>query len=671
MSRMSFRIRTGIVLAALAIPGGQAFAAPRATNDPFFEEQTYLHHIGAPEAWNHSLGFEGVIVAVIDSGVDIRHPDLRDNIWRNVREIPGDGIDNDGNGYIDDVHGWDFVDSDNDPRPTPSPGDLVGTNHGTVSAGIIAARGDNGIGISGVTWQTTIMPLRALGSDGSGDPTAVVRAIEYAMNNGAKVINLSFTGPVEGETLRIAVRRAYERGVFVVAAAGNAPEGGVAQDLDARPLFPVCLDAGESENFIYGVAAVDAEDRKASFSNYGAGCVDGAAPGTRFIGTQYYDASSPAFADPYGGYYNGTSVAAPVVSGVAALLLALDSKLTPKQITNILTQSAVAIDEKNPAYFGKLGRGRIDAAKAVALLREGMRVIPATPTVPTQTLVSPDVGVSLVATAPGPGRAPEVQLFTEDGLYVRGFSAYPAAFRGGVSLAVARFDGPLRQTIVTGAGPGGGPHVRIFNVNTQAIGGFMAYDEAFRGGVTVATADVMNDAGDEIVTGAGPGGGPHVRIFDDHGTPLRGFFAFEEAFRGGIHVAAGDVDGDGVGEVIVASGRGRTTAVRVFRADGTLVREMLPFGERDVFGATVEVADLDGDGDRDLIVRSLASTGTVRFLRGDGTTIDTASAPYLLGSQAGSQPLVASFSARGIRIDFAAYELRFMGGVRAARVWLE
>lgn len=664
--------KAGIALLLFALPGAQALAAPRSANDPYFDEQWYLRHIGVPTAWNDSLGFEGIIVAVIDSGVDTGHPDLKDNIWRNDGEVPGDGIDNDRNGYIDDVRGWDFVGEDNDPRPEVTASDnAVGMHHGTINAGIIAARGDNGIGISGVTWQTTIMPIRALNSNGSGDPYEVVRAVEYAVHNGAKIINMSFTGSTENETLRIALRQAYDRGVFVVAAAGNAPEGGVPDDLDRDPLYPICLDSGSSENFIYGVAAVDQNDAKATFSNFGAGCVDGSAPGTRFIGTQVVDPERPSFGEPYGGYFNGTSLAAPVISGVAALMRAMNPKLTPKQITNMLTESSFDISALNPGYFGKIGRGRVDAAKAIALTKDTLHAAPvAVPT--TQSLLSPGTGGTLLVTAPGPGRAPDVRLFTTDGLFVRGFLAYPEGFKGGVTLAVAKFDGNSRQTIVTGAGAGGSPQIRIFNVNTQAIGGFLAYDPAFTGGIDVAVGNIEGDVSDEIITGAGPGGGPHVRSFDGRGNALGGFFAFDKTFRGGVDVAAGDVDGDDKAEIIAASGKGRVTTVRIFRKDGTLLAEAKPFGETDTFGASVEAVDIDGDGTVEILVRTLAKGGEVRFVDGDGKPIVAKpTAPYLVGSGKDAQPVVTSFARNGTANGFYAYEPKFTGGVRAGIVQME
>ncbi|MEY4722604.1 MAG: hypothetical protein RLZZ324_117, partial [Candidatus Parcubacteria bacterium] len=531
------------MLALLA--AGPVLAAPRVPNDTYFNEQWYLPYIGATEAWNTSLGTESVPIAVIDSGVDIDHPDIKPNVWRNAGEIAGNGIDDDGNGYVDDVNGWDFVSGDNDPRPdTTGNFTALGANHGTVNAGVAAARGDNGRGISGVAWSATIMALRALDSHGEGEPANVARAVDYAVRNGAKVINLSFAGSNQSPELAAALRRAYDAGVFIVAAAGNAPDGGTATDLDQKQQYPVCLDQGSDENFIYGVAATDDKDVRADFSNYGAGCVDGSAPGVRILSTQVYQPGSKYFGSAYGGFYNGTSVAAPVVSGVVALMRAVDPRLTPKQITNILTATAVNVDGKNPQFFGKLGRGRINAAAAVAAALAGTKPQVGAPTPTTESMLPSGYAGGLIVAAPGAGRPPDVRLFTKDGTLVRSFSAFPSSFKGGVSLAVGNFDKTKRQTIVTGAGPGGAPQVRIFDINTRVIGGFIAYGDGFKGGVSVAAGDVDGDGKDEIITGAGPGGGPHVRVFTARGVPVGGFFAFDEKRRAGIEVQAADLDGD-------------------------------------------------------------------------------------------------------------------------------
>jgi len=663
--------------------GLPAAAADRVPNDTYFPDLWFLKQIGAPEAWNYSLGFEGVPIAIIDSGVDIDHPDLKDNIWRNMDEIAGNGTDDDRNGYIDDVYGWDFVDNDNDPRPAYGPGfSKLGVSHGTINAGVAAAKGDNGKGVVGVTWQSTIMAIRALDSDGTGEGSSIIRAIEYAVANGAKVINLSFTGETDSDILAIALRRAYDSGVFVVAAAGNAPDDGQAVDLDKAPLDPICLDRNSSENYIYGVTATDDTDRRAPFANYGSACVDISAPGTRILATQFYKPGDNDFGMPYGGYYNGTSLAAPVVAGAVALIRALDSSLTPKQITNILTQTAVNIDALNPGYFGKLGRGRIDIAAAVRLVLESRRpVAPAQPGGTTVSLLPTGSSGRVYVAAAGPGRQPEVRLFNPDGVFIRSFNAFPASFRGGVNLAIGNFDGSSHQTIVAGAGPGGGPHIRVFNINTQAIGGFFAYDQAFRGGVSVAAGDVDGDGKDEIIAGAGPGGGPHVRIFKADGRVIGGFFAFDQAFRGGVSVAAGDVDGDGKEDIAAVSGSGMSTTVRVFNFKGQMLAEFRPFGTNFRSGGRISVTDYDNDGRVELAVTPPAP-GVVKPAifesNGERSTVVTWNGTALINyPAAGKTPILPllfdgakgaastiTVSDLGRQTQFQAFEAAFLGGVR-------
>lgn len=667
-------IAQAVLAALLGVTAAQA--APRTPNDTYFDNQWYLQKIGAPEAWNHSLGFEGVTVAVIDSGVDINHPDLKENIWTNTREIPGNGIDDDGNGYVDDVHGWDYVGNDNDPQPEVSSGDTrLGVVHGTVSAGVIAAKGDNGKGIAGVTWQSTIMPLRALDSNGQGDPTDVVRAVEYAVKNGAKVINLSLVGTVKDEMLKIALRRAYDAGVFVVAAAGNAPDGGSAVDLDASPRYPLCLDQDSDENFIYGVAATDDQDHRAAASNYGAGCVDLSAPGTRFVGLRPYRPDVIGFNQPYGGYFSGTSIAAAVVSGGVALLRSMDPSLTPKQIMFLLTESAAPLDQLNPGYFGKLGRGRLDLARAAELLAARQR-----PTVTVTTTAALSAGgltSRLIAVAPGAGRSAEIRLFTGDGVLVRSFNAFSEGFRGGVSLAAADFDGNGRKAIVAGAGSGGVPQVRVFDVNAVVIGSFIAYDSAFRGGVQVAAGDLDGDGTDEIVTVPSEAGGPQVRIFSSRGRVKGGFYAFDKNSRGGWRVVADDFNNDGRDEIAVMTKDG--TSVRIFNGSGRLLTSITMGGSKATRASSVLfTADGDGDKLREVgFLRNEAKGQAFSFYRLNATrasyyplseSIVFGSVNWAAGAAKGSAPLVRVPDGRSHFVTFPAFEASFKGGVSAVRL---
>ena len=208
-------------------------------SDIYYTDQWYLQKIKAKEAWDKVRESPNVIIAVIDSGVQINHPDLASNIWINHNEIPNNNIDDDKNGYIDDINGWDFVDNVADSSPKFTQGFTeVGIHHGTVIAGIIAASSDNAVGISGITWNAKIMPLKVLDDKGEGNTEKVVKAINYAVANGANIINLSFVGAGYNDSLNEAIRRAYIAGVIIVAAAGNEENQGHGGSLDSTPMYP-------------------------------------------------------------------------------------------------------------------------------------------------------------------------------------------------------------------------------------------------------------------------------------------------------------------------------------------------------------------------------------------------------------------------------------------------
>ncbi|MBI3353921.1 MAG: S8 family serine peptidase [Nitrospirae bacterium] len=219
--------------------------------------------IDAPEAWDITTGSSSVIIAVIDSGVAYNHPDLAANIWSNSGETNcSDGIDNDGNGYIDDCRGWDFLDNTNDPTDYNS--------HGTHVAGTIAAIGNNSSGVTGVMWTARIMPLRFLGVSGAGDTANAISAITYAADNGANIINASWGGGSYSQALYDAINYARSRNVLFVAAAGN---NGTNNDTTAS--YPASYNLDN----IISVAATTQTDGLATFSNYGAASVDVGAPG--------------------------------------------------------------------------------------------------------------------------------------------------------------------------------------------------------------------------------------------------------------------------------------------------------------------------------------------------------------------------------------------------------
>jgi subtilisin family serine protease len=554
-------------------------------SDTYYNKQWYLKKIKAPEAWDEAREGSNIIIAILDSGVQIDHPDLRDNIWRNIDEVPENGIDDDRNGFIDDVNGWDFVNNTADPAPKFKDGFTeAGILHGTIVAGIAAASGNNAAGVTGIAWRSKIMPLKVLDDAGAGNTNNVIKAIDYAINNGADVINLSFVGPGFSRSLEIAIKRAYDAGVIVVAAAGNEQGEGKGHSLDDTPMYPVCHDGfndGVKENRVIGVAATDTIDQKAIFSYFGFNCVDIAAPGLSIYGTAVYSPAYQAegkyFNKYYDGYWSGTSMAAPMVSAAVALIEEVNPQFNKEQIIDNLLNAADNINRLNPDYLNQLGRGRLNLYAAVLNAKNALR----------------GRTVRLLL-APHSDYASLVRITDEDGGVKGEFQAYADNFLGGAHVVSGDVDGDGAVEIITGAGFGGGPHVRIFNEKGELEGQFFAYAEHFHGGVNVAACDIDGNGAAEIITGAGFGGGPQVRIFDRFGNAKGQFFAYNKNFRGGVYVACGDVDGDGAVEIITGAGRTGGPQVRIFKPDGRVEGQFFAYDFRFRGGVRVALGDIDG-----------------------------------------------------------------------------
>lgn len=357
---------TAVLLGTVAFFHFAPTAAAAIPNDPQYHQEWYADAVGLPAAWDFSKGSPTVTVAVIDSGVDLTHPDLRDRIWTNPGEIPGNGIDDDHDGYIDDVHGWDFVAGDADADPEVQEGNQQeGTQHGTLVAGIIGAAGDNVEGVAGAAWNVRIMPLRVLDSQGNGGTQAVVQAVRYAVAKGAKIINLSFTGSGYSDVLADALRKAHDAGVLIVASAGNEGDTARGGNLDDYPAYPVCYRGVNDQRIVLGVASLDRSGVKSSFSSYGSYCIGLSAPGESFYTTQVYRPGIAGFDQPYGEGWFGSSLSAPLVSGVAALMASMDPSMSPDEMMAFLTANAKNIDAVNGHYAGYLGAGELDAAATI------------------------------------------------------------------------------------------------------------------------------------------------------------------------------------------------------------------------------------------------------------------------------------------------------------------
>ncbi len=333
-------------------------------------KQWYLSKIQVPRAWEKTTGSSDIIVAVVDTGIDGQHEDLQDG--RVIRGL---------------IHYCQKLNASEDECLSRVHSEVdAGVNsddngHGTLIAGIIGAEANNGKGIAGINWKVKLMPVKVLDASGSGLSSDVAYGIKWAVDHGAKIINLSIGGSGLGgaDVLQEAINYAFKSNVLVVAAAGN-DSSELGTNLNSTPSLPVCADGGQ--NAIVGVTAVDAEDRKAGFSNYGSNCVDIAAPGAasyvnkqtkKGIVSTYYDPSRPGKHDLYA-FAVGTSLAAPMVSGVASLTLSVFPDLGVKVLRDRLTASVDNIDQYNTegcgggSCVGQIGVGRLDAYKAVSAL---------------------------------------------------------------------------------------------------------------------------------------------------------------------------------------------------------------------------------------------------------------------------------------------------------------
>jgi subtilisin family serine protease len=343
-------------------------------NDSLFSQQWSLMNTGAfgtgkpgadisaTRAWDLTTGSNDMVVAVIDTGVDLSHPDLAANAWVNTREVIGNGVDDDGNGYVDDKNGWDFL---HNRANTYENADADW--HGTHVSGAIGASGNNGIGVTGVAWRVKIMSLKFIGPS-TGSTADAVKAINYAMDQkkrgvNVRVINASWGGPTNSAALKSAIIAAGNAGILFVCAAGNGTDEGRGFDLDEVPNYPAAWSAELPS--IISVAAVDYADAYADFSNYGYTTVQVGAPGVNTFSTA-----------PEGqyGYGLGTSMATPHVTGVAALLFTREPSLSPAQARRRIVTTADPL----PTLAGLVeSSGRVNAYNALTNTRQQAPTRPA------------------------------------------------------------------------------------------------------------------------------------------------------------------------------------------------------------------------------------------------------------------------------------------------------
>lgn len=538
-------------------------------NDPGYSSQ-YAHAITQAEAgWDIETGDPNVVVAVIGTGVQLDHEDLVDNIWENSEEVPANLVDDDLNGFVDDVHGWDLYDDDSDPSPSSS--------HETEVAGVAAAVADNSLGVAGVAWSAGIMVLRVEYT--SAD---VAVAIDYANDNGADVVNMSFGNYDVSEygpdtIVETAVNDAYANGVVLVATAGN--------DAIRTKRYPAALGN------VIATSATTSADERANFSNFGS-WVSVAAPGVGIYTTT-----------TGGGYatVNGTSYAAPYVSGLALLLLSKNPGLSP---TSVRRRIEYSVDKITTDRF--IGSGRVNVANALSLTADpDLFAIIKSPM--TGSLV--DGLVEIYGTAIGDQYALELRPEGETGWteLAVGSTTYDGVLGSFDTTAYTEQSFEVRLTATKGVASD--QHVITLSVGAGLLEGWPRY----AGGAVLSApsySDVDGDGDREIFVGTNTG---PVQGWHHDGANLTGW---ARTVAGGYgSPAIGDVDADG--EVEILFGGFYTGDLYAWNLDGTSLAgwpQEIGAGMR---GAAA-LADLDGDGVLDIVA---TAAYWIRAFAGDGSPL--------------------------------------------------
>jgi len=652
------------------------FATP---NDYYYGRQWALSRIKANLAWESERGSPDISIAIIDTGVEWTHPDLADNIWNNTDEIL-DGVDNNGNGYIDDVRGWDFVDTtqpvwpgEDGTVPDNDPMDFYG--HGTHCAGIAGAVTNNSIGIAGVCWNCRIMPLRAgyKGIDGGGwlEESHCAEAIHYAADNGARVISMSWGSYQPSNLIKEAIDYAYQNGLVLVAAAGNDDGAWKPYPAGFDNVISVAATAGDDSRSVFGIGK----------SNYGS-WIDVAAPGGGFYSP--YEIWSTMVPATYGSM-SGTSMATPHVAGIAALILSKNSTFTNEEVRSILRST---VDPIRPGIVGQLyiGTGRVNCFNAVnrnrtlivsldsslddIFVKNGIIV--------NGTVAAISDSVSRVELSYGSGFYPltwtkiaewnylgtgkySISLFWNtslltDGAYSLRLRAFEPDDQATEDRAIVKVDKALHlgfpvsvgdvtdsspvmcdldedgeQEIIVGSGDG---KLYIFNSDGTLLPGWPKELDSvtpdslsYVGASSPAVADVDNDSHFEIIAKSGG----HLHVLRSDGSYVSGWPKSVGMYYNLVRApppwaamdlrsspAVADLDNDSRVEIIT----GHSDQLFAFRYDGSIVAGWpVSLGDSTTVWASPAIADLDNDGYREVVFQTSWARADIWVLRHDGTNM--------------------------------------------------
>lgn len=631
----------------------------KTSNDPYVTQWAY-EDIGVYSGWDITTGSHDVVVAIIDNGFDTFHPDLIDNAWKNTKEISDNRIDDDGNGYVDDVWGWNFMANDtdgngifnedelrgnNDPRPSV---DLVTGvekkkgvfDHGTIVAGIIGARGDNEIDGVGLNWNVHLMNLKVLGNEGFGTILPLSRAIRYAVDNGAHIINISMVGQENLDEISEAIQYAHDKGVLIVAAAGNN-----SVSLNYSKFFPICADAGK-QTTILGVSSINEEHRISNFSNVGSDCIDIAAPGENIASTIRFSPTN-GLTERYGRGFSGTSFAAPLISGAAALIKSIQPTWTANQIIDALLKTVHHTPNQNEETYAQLfGKGMLRIDRALAFAVNSPNAVKVSTTSLPMTEITYEQTDPLLTAHPGlwevdlqKGYVNTHQYQTIEDNFVtkaelRGLDdATVFSHKGNEYIAtiqkknakvsiVTIYNDRWEKVAVWTAPQAGKLSIKAGNIQGNSEAEIIIAPQtpqknlytvySFSGKKISTKSLTKTHAGVSLgLTGASPSAiqdilavyktknGYVLSVLSSAGKEKKNILLPWLTTLGGV--ASGDVDGDGEEEFVVTNGKGQGSFIAYYTQKGELYIQFSHYESSYKGGLDVNVLDYDHDGKADII----------------------------------------------------------------------
>jgi hypothetical protein len=650
MQKNRFLVFITVVIAVCFVAGEVHAALP---NDPEVEQWAFKD-IQAYDVWEKSLDASHVVVAIIDNGFDTFHPDLAGNVWKNLDEIPGNNIDDDKNGYVDDVWGWDFVgEGDNDPRPgvsklTAEDKHLKIFHHGTVVAGIIGARKNNKLAGAGIAPKIKLMNLRLLDENGNGGFDYLDDAIRYAVDNGAGVINLSMVGNGTTHDLDQSIDYAYRNNVAVVAAAGNN-----SIFLNNSNRYPVCLDIDSTKQKVLGVSGIEESHRLASFStqgsNYGSDCIDIAAPGKNISSILRY---APRFGlkEVYGNGWDGTSFAAPFVSAAVALVKSIQPTWTVEELyTAVLSTVHKTPPGDEEAYAHLFGHGLLQIDNAVEY---ALALAPKSKAVTDITAISFDTGRKSTWNMQ---KKKKTEAYDDNQFFIKNINNI--ASLTDTEYVATRFDARKKETTILfysadwkkqkqWSVPSTSPlDIAVENIlgddtkeiilyspsNSKNIQLFSVYDQAGNmvlekkldkqhEGVSLTTIKNTSSDTEDILVAYTVDNNIIISRYNALGEKIGDNVAVTSISSVGA-LAAGDIDGDGVAEYVLTTAAGDDPWMVYYEPTGVLKRKFSAYTFSYKNGFDLAVTDYDADGKDDVITAPYNSVAPIRVWSGKAKKI--------------------------------------------------